>query len=92
MDVSLSAEQLKFIEAKLKTGRYESAADVVRDGLRVWMEQEAAQARSREAWSGVVREKIEEGWGEAQRGEHVDGDEAFDRLRKKLEDRRDRGT
>jgi antitoxin ParD1/3/4 len=91
MDLSLTAEQLQFIEQKLKTGRYKTAADVVRDGLQRLMEQEAAEGRLADVWRSQVREKIEEGWAEAERGECVDGEAAFDQLKKRIEDRRNQG-
>jgi antitoxin ParD1/3/4 len=89
MDVPFTAEQQRFIDQKLKTGRYKTAADVVRDSLRMWMVQEAAEGERRDAWVGEVREKIEEGWGQAQRGELLDGEQVFKRLKKRIEDRTD---
>jgi antitoxin ParD1/3/4 len=90
MDLSLTAEQQRFIDEKLKTGKYKSAADVVRDSLRIWMVQEAAELERHSAWASEVREKIDQGWQQAERGELVDGEEVFRRLKKRIEDRADR--
>jgi antitoxin ParD1/3/4 len=87
MDLSLTAEQQRFIDEKLKTGKYRTAEDVVRDSLRMWMVQEAGEEQRRSNWASEVREKIEEGWQQVQRGELLDGDAVFERLRKQLEDR-----
>jgi len=89
MDLSLTAEQQRFVDEKLKTGKYQSAADVVRDSLRIWMVQEAAEQEKHTAWIGEVREKIEDGWQQAERGERLDGEEVFRRLKHRLEDRAD---
>ena len=89
MDLPWTVEERRFIEEKLKTGRYKTAADVVRDSLRIWMVQEAAEQERRTAWASEVREKIEQGWQQSERGQMVDGDEVFRRLKKRLEDRAD---
>jgi len=92
MDLPWTAEERRFIEEKLKTGRYRSADDVIRDSLRMWMVQEAAEEMQRASWASEVREKIEEGWQQVQRGELLDGEMVFERLRKRIEDRGDSKT
>ena len=89
MDLPWTAEERRFIEEKLRTGRYKTADDVVRDSLRMWMVQEAGEEQHRVNWASEVREKIEEGWQEVQRGELLDGEMVFERLKKRIEDRGD---
>jgi antitoxin ParD1/3/4 len=87
MNVSLTDEQERFIAEKVASGRYRSAAEVVRAGLRLLMEREDEERGRAEAWRAEVRRRIEEGFDEALRGELVDGEELFESLRRRLEAR-----
>ena len=40
MQISLTAEQQRFVEEKLKTGGFASASDVVGSALAIWKSQE----------------------------------------------------
>lgn len=62
-NVSLPDELDQYIEAKLASGSYAHASEVVRDALRLLMEQEAAQldALRAEIQRGI-RSGEEEGW------------------------------
>lgn len=55
LNVSLSVELGKFVEALVKSGRYASSSEVVRNGLRLLQQQEAALEALRIAPEG--REK-----------------------------------
>ena len=88
MNVSLTDEQVRFIEAKVKTGRYQTAAEVVREGIRLLMDHEAEEQRRFQAWRDEVRRKIDAGWDEAIEGKLVDGKDAFKRLEERLDARR----
>lgn len=72
MNVSLTPELERFVDAKVESGLYNNASEVVREGLRLLKEQDEIRRR----W----REQIEIGWQQAQRGELVDGDVAFRRI------------
>jgi len=72
MNVSLTPELEKFIDDKVESGLYNNASEVVREGLRLLKEHDEIRLK----W----REQIERGWLEAQRGELVDGDDAFRRI------------
>jgi antitoxin ParD1/3/4 len=82
-NIALTEAQDNFVGELVSTGRYQSASEVMRDGLRLLGD---AMAR-REAELADIRNGILEGLGQAQRGELIDGetaiDEAFRRARDK---------
>ena len=47
------------------------------------------ESQRRAEWIRTVREKIEVGWQQSERGEMLDGEEVFRRLKKALEERGD---
>lgn len=72
-NVSLTPELDKFVEAQLASGRYQSASEVFREGLRLLQEREA----ERKAALAEVRKKVREGLDSAKRGELFDGEEVL---------------
>ena len=79
MNVNLGPVFDQFVADLLKTGEYQSQSEVVREGLRMLKEREAfKQLRLTE-----LRREIAHGGEQADRGELVDGDEAFRRIRAK---------
>ena len=76
MNVSLTETLERFVASQVRTGRYQSASEVVRDGLR------ALQERKREQEAALLgmRAKVAEGLAEARRGELFDGEAFFDEL------------
>jgi antitoxin ParD1/3/4 len=84
MNVSLTPELEKLVQEKVKTGRYNSASEVVREALRLLEEQDQLRALRLEE----VRKKIAEGLEALDRGEGMDGEEAIEQLRKKSKARR----
>jgi antitoxin ParD1/3/4 len=81
MNVHLSPELEQLVQSKVKSGRYNSASEVVREALRLLEQRDEVFTRRK----GEIREQIEEGWLSAERGELVDGEEAFDRIDRELE-------
>ena len=69
MNVSLTPELEKLVQEKVKTGRYNSASEVVREALRLLEEQDQLRALRLEE----VRKKIAEGLEALDRGEGMDG-------------------
>lgn len=79
MNVNLGPTFDEFIADMLKTGHYQSQSEVVRDGLRLLKErEELKQLRLAE-----LRKQIAVGIASAERGDVVDGEVAFDRIRAK---------
>ncbi len=76
MNINLTPELESLVQKKVKSGRYNSASEVVREALRLFEDHE----RVREARLQSVRRKIEEGWAAAERGDLIDGEEFFRRL------------
>ena len=84
MNVSLTPELEKFVSAKVQTGRYNSASEVVREALRFLEEHERARA----AQLGEFNKELGRRLAALDRGQHVDPDEARARHRRKSEERR----
>jgi len=57
MNVSLTSHLEEFIDEQVKAGRYQTASEVVRDGLRLLEE----RLRTNEAKFSMLREAITEG-------------------------------
>lgn len=79
-------EQQRFIEASVRSGRFRDVGEVLREGLELLRAHEASERRRYETWLADTRQKIEEGWQQSERGEVVDGEEAFRRLHDRIEE------
>lgn len=84
MRVRLTPELQRLIEEEVASGRYASADDVVREGLRLLL-------RERRCCEEIHR-KIAAGVAQAMAGELVDGEEAFERVRRRIEGRHGTGA
>lgn len=73
LTVSLTTEWEEFIEERVKSGRYLSASEVVRDALRQLLMRENEQAAELER----LRSQIGVGLEQARAGELLDGEEVF---------------
>jgi antitoxin ParD1/3/4 len=80
MNLHLAAELEQLVQDKVKSGQYGSADEVVQDALRLLQQRDELFVRCKED----VRQKIDEGWDAAKRGEFVDGDKVFDRIDREL--------
>jgi len=79
--VSFTQEQATFVSSCVDSGRYQSASEVVRAGLRLLQDLELL----REAELARVRGQIQVGADQLDRGEVVDGEEAFRRWKARHE-------
>ena len=79
MNVALAPEQEKFILEEVSSGKYSSPNEVVRAGLSLLMARED-QLRFEE-----FRKEIALGVDEANRGELIDGEEVFKKLRAQIQ-------
>ena len=73
LNVSLTPELERFVTSRVASGRYQSASEVVRAGLRLLEEQEL----TREAALVDLRQRIAVGLEQARRGELLDGEDVF---------------
>jgi len=78
LNVSLTPELQRLLDEKLATGRYGSASEVVRDGLRL------VDQRDRLLAIEEIRAKIDVGWQQSERGEGRDGELVFSQMRRQL--------
>jgi antitoxin ParD1/3/4 len=71
LSVSLTNQLKSYVREKVQSGQYESASEVVQQGLRTLQEQEK---RERLYWSGL-RKKVKEARSAIAGGDVVDGPE-----------------
>jgi antitoxin ParD1/3/4 len=83
MNVHLTPKLEALVQAKVKSGRYNSASEVVREALRLFEEREELLALRKDA----IRQQIDAGWDSLRRGEGVDGDAFFAELERKDQER-----
>ena len=79
MNVSLTPELEKYIQAKVETGRYTSASEVVREALRLLEQKEQERMQALKEFQAELDRRI----AEADAGDLIDGEEVFARLREK---------
>jgi antitoxin ParD1/3/4 len=80
MNVSLTPELEQLVHQKVKSGRYLSASEVVREALRLLEERD----RIREARINTLRSEIAVGIEQGDKGEVIDGEEVFRELREDI--------
>lgn len=68
--VRLTETLEQYIKDRVKSGQYGSASEVVRDALRLKMQQDAIEAAKLEA----LRRNIDAAWQQADRGDFADFD------------------
>ena len=78
--VTLSPELGAFIEERVAAGRFATAGEAVREGLRLLEERE----QGREAVLAELRDEIEFGVEQAKAGKLSDGRAFFEQLRQKI--------
>jgi antitoxin ParD1/3/4 len=76
MNVSLTPDLEKFVRDKLKSGMYQSASEVIREGLRLLAEQEKLKRERLE----TLRREVALGLASAKAGHLVDGDTTITEL------------
>jgi antitoxin ParD1/3/4 len=79
MNISLTPELERMVDERVKTGRYASASEVIREGLRLLEEQEQLKLQR----LASVRQRIDRGLEQLDNGRGIPGDEARARLRRK---------
>jgi antitoxin ParD1/3/4 len=84
VNVSITPELNAFLQSRVKSGRYQTTSEVVREALRLLEREE----RERDEVFMELKSKLERGASQAERGELLDGDEVFEELRAIIEERR----
>ncbi len=82
MNIHLTRELEAFISKKVASGRYSSASEVVREGLRLLSDDDE--------WKAEVRRKIGEGLADLKAGRVVDGAKAVAGIRSTIKTARRR--
>src|SRR2546423_1236430 len=86
MNVSLTPELEKLVQSKIRSGRYQSASEVMREALRLLEQRDQERAEA----LGAVREKLRVGYEQLKRGEGLDGEKVFEEIFKLSRSRRKR--
>jgi antitoxin ParD1/3/4 len=86
MNVSLTPELEKFVASKVDSGRYTSASEVVREALRLLVEQDQSRASQLDAFNKELAHRL----ASLDRGEYVDPEVVRESIRKKSSERRKR--
>jgi antitoxin ParD1/3/4 len=81
MNVSLTPELEMMVTRKVESGLYQSASEVVREGLRLLDDQD----KLREFHLGEARKKIQMGLDQLDRGERISGEQAQAQLKQRSE-------
>jgi antitoxin ParD1/3/4 len=79
MNVSLTPELDRFVAAKVESGRYNSASEVVREALRLLEEYDRTRASQLAAFNQELGTRL----ASLDHGEHVAGEDARTRLEQK---------
>ena len=82
MNVTLSPEHEKLVREKLQSGEFDNADALVGHALQFLVAREEEDRRHRQA----IREKIDRGIEQLERGEGVDGEQFFAELEAKLDE------
>ena len=87
MNVSLTGELAAFVRKLVDGGTYTGQSEVIREGLRLLQQQHQLRAAQLEA----VRDKIERGWQQSERGQVVPAEKVREHFaQKSAAHRRDR--
>ena len=89
MNVSLTPELAKFVEKEVKSGLYQTASEVVRAGLRRLKDDQEARLPQTPKTLAELETQLVQSVERLERGEGVNGEEVFRRLRKRIKQARD---
>jgi antitoxin ParD1/3/4 len=90
MNVSLGQKWEGFVDDKVKSGDFQTASEVLREGLRLLEEKDLLKRISVSSLA-ELEEKLLAGIASLDRGEGIDGEEAFERLRQRSQKSKKRG-
>ena len=84
VNISLTPELGMFLSSRVKSGRYQTTSEVVREALRLLERQEIRQEQDLRQ----LKAKLGRGAAQAERGELLDGEAVFAELRDLIEERK----
>ena len=84
MNVSLTPELAKFVEKEVESGLYQTASEVIRAGLRRLKEDQTVRLPQPPRTLEELETQLLESIDRLDRGEGVDGEAVFRRLRKRI--------
>lgn len=84
MNVSLTPELKQFVEKEVEGGLYQTASEVVRAGLRRLKEDQESRIAKTPKTRAALEAALLESTARFDRGEGVDGEAVFRRLRKRI--------
>lgn len=84
VNVSITPELEAFLRSRVRSGRYQTTSEVVREALRLLERHE--QERD-DALAGL-RRKLQRGAEQAERNDLLDGDDVFEELKEMIDERR----
>jgi antitoxin ParD1/3/4 len=90
MNVSLGNKWERFVDAKVKSGDFQTASEVLREGLRLLEEKDLLKRISVSSLP-ELREKLLHGIRSLDSGQRIEGEQAFRILRQRIKDRKARG-
>ena len=82
MNVRLTPQQAEFVSQQVAQGRYLSASEVIREGLRLLADEMK--------WRTDARRSVAKGMEQLRAGQVLDGEKAVDEVHEKLRRRRAR--
>jgi antitoxin ParD1/3/4 len=90
MNVSLGQKWEGFVDSKVKSGDFQTASEVLREGLRLLEEKDLLKRISVSSMA-ELEEKLLAGVASLNRGQGIEGEEAFRRLRHRARSSKKRG-
>jgi antitoxin ParD1/3/4 len=84
MNISLTPELAKFVQKEVQSGLYQTASEVVRAGLRRLKDDQSALMPQTPKTLEELETQLLQSINRLDRGEGVDGEEVFRRLRKRM--------
>lgn len=83
MNVSLTPELEEFVNQKVQSGRYSTASEVIREGLRLLEHREKVSSQPSFSTESDLKALLLAGIQSMENGNTVDGNAAVERLKKK---------
>ena len=84
MNITLSPEQERFIQEKIKSGKYQDVSEIIYEAFERWEKWEQY-----EQWIEETREQVQIGLAELERGEGIDSEVVISQMRDKIRQARE---